>query len=334
METDSQIINPEFRMLKYKKESEDPRYLAYRQKWNYNPTHFKVDKFPLHLDFETTTSCNLRCPFCFQSYDPPQPQKLDFEIYTKVIDEGAANNLYSVKLQYRGEPTLDKRLPEFVAYAKESGILDVMFNTNATLLTENLIYKLIGSGLDKIICSVDGYTKKAYESIRIGAKFETVLENIRNFQRIKKELGIEKPVLRVQMVDTPVNHPQIGNYVNFWGGIADHVAIEDLEDYNIQEESYAFLPNFHCVQLWQRLLILADGDVLPCCRAIRGGTEKLETLGNIADASIKYIWNSKRMKTMRYLHESGVSHRIRMCRLCSLRRNIENKKKCIKSKKL
>ena len=117
MEFDNQIINPEFHILKYKTESEDPRYIFYRRKWNYNPLHFKVDKFPLHLDFETITSCNLRCPFCFHSYDPPQLQKLDFNSYAKVIDEGAVNNLYSIKLQYRGEPTLDKRLPEFIAYA-------------------------------------------------------------------------------------------------------------------------------------------------------------------------------------------------------------------------
>lgn len=326
MEPDNQIINPEFHILKFKKESEDPRYIAYRRKWNYNPTHFKVDKFPLHLDFETSTSCNLRCQFCFQSYDPPQSQKLDFDAYARVIDEGAVNDLYSIKLQYRGEPTLDKRLPEFVAYAKESGIIDVMFNTNATLLTENLIYKLIEGGLDKIICSVDGYTKKTYEKIRVGANFETVLANIKNLQRIKKELGVLKPTLRVQMVDTALTHLQKDSYVNFWGKIADHVAIENLEDYNIQEESYAFLPDFHCAQLWQRLLILADGDVIPCCRATRGGNEKLEVLGNISESKIKDIWNGNQMKKIRLLHKVGASHQIRMCRLCGMRKNIETEK--------
>ena len=201
-----------------------------------------------------------------------------------------------------------------------------MFNTNATLLTEKLIYKLIESGLDKIICSVDGYTEDVYETIRTGAKFETVLANIKNFQHIKKELGIEKPILRVQMVDTPLNHSQIDEYVNFWNKIADHIAIENLEDFNIREESHISLPDFHCVQLWQRLLILADGDILPCCRAVRGGTEKLEVLGNIANTSIKDIWNSKRMREMRFLHQLGTSHEIRMCRLCSIRKNIEKEK--------
>ncbi len=48
----------------------------------------------------------------------------------------------------------------------DKGILEVMFNTNATLLTEKKSRQLINAGIDKISCSIDGYTKEFYEKIK------------------------------------------------------------------------------------------------------------------------------------------------------------------------
>jgi len=319
-------IDLTFHLMKAEYEEDSKAYKEYRRKWNENPKEFIVEDFPIHLDIETITSCNLKCFMCFQSYDPPKPLSMSMDIFKKIIDEGAKKGLCSIKTQYRGEPLLDPRMPEMVKYAKDSDIIEVMFNTNATLLDEEKSRALIEAGLDKLICSVDGCTKDVYENVRIGANFETTLENIKTMQRLKEEMGSKKPIVRVQMVDTPRNHHQIDEYLKFWGEIADHVAIEDMLDWDIKEEDHTPLKDFACAQLWQRLIILADGDVLPCCRATRGGNEKLEVLGNVKEKSISEIWHSDKLNSFRELHKKGDSHKMRLCRLCGMRKSLVEKK--------
>lgn len=312
-------IDSSFHLICKNEKTSSSDYCEYRRKWEDNPNNFITGEFPIHIDIETTTACNLKCFMCFQSYDPPKPAKMSTEMIKKIIDEGAENNLCSIKLQYRGEPLTDVRIPEIVNYAKSRGILEVMFNTNATLLSEEKAYNLIKAGLDKIICSVDGCTKEVYENVRIGGKFEVVLQNIKTMQKLKKELGVDKPVVRVQMVDTPRNHEEIDHYIPFWSEIADEVAIEDMLDWDQTSEDLREFPSFACAQLWQRLIILADGTVLPCCRSTSGGNMVLYSVGNIHEMSLKEIWTGDRMNYLRELHKSGNSDRVKLCRLCGYR---------------
>ena len=318
-------IDPTFHLISAKDEDQTIEYREYRRRWNENPTNYIVEDFPIHLDLETITTCNLKCFMCFQSFDPPKPMKMELKLFKKNIDEGAKKGLCSIKTQYRGEPLLDKRMADMVRYAKDKGIIEVMFNTNATHLSEEMARALIEARLDKIICSVDGYTKKVYESVRIGANFESVLTNIKRLQSLKKSMGSKKPIVRVQMVDTPRNHHQIEGYIKFWGEIADHVGIEDMLDLEATEEDDTPSENFACAQLWQRLIVLADGDVLPCCRVLRGGNEKLEVLGNAYKESLEDMWKGSRMTKLRTLHQEGRSHEIKMCRFCGLRKDIVEK---------
>lgn len=315
-------LDETFHMIEDKGGDTSPEYKEYRRKWVENPNNDIVGDFPIHLDLEANTNCNLKCFMCFQSFDPPKKELMGMEMFKKAIDEGVEKGLCSVKTMYRGEPLLNQDMAEMVRYAKQKGVIEVMFNTNANLLTEEKARELIDAGLDKIICSIDGCTKDVYESVRIGGNFEKVVENLKNLQRIKKERGIKKPVVRVQTVDTPKNHEQIGEYIEFWGKIADQVAVEDMLDWEGEEEDATPLENFSCAQLWQRLIVLADGDVLPCCRAMSGATEKLEVLGNIKNQRLGEIWKSKRLETLRDFHRKGESHKLKMCRLCGLRKQV------------
>jgi radical SAM protein with 4Fe4S-binding SPASM domain len=312
-------VDPNYKIVSQIESKFSVEYLEYRRKWIEYPEKYIVTNAPIHLDIETHTHCNLKCAMCFHSYDPPVPQKMSDEMVYRLIDEAKKSGVCSLKFQYRGEPLLDVRMPSFVKYAKEKGIIEVMFNTNATLLSHSLANQLIDSGLDKIICSVDGYEENMYEKVRVGSNFQKVLNNIRSLQVLKKERNCKTPLIRVQMVETEGNVDQVSEYISFWEDIVDIVGIEKLLDYNIQEENRSVKPDFVCAQLWQRMLVLADGDVLPCCRATRGGNEKLEIIGNIYQNTIEEIWSNSQMTQLRELHKSGESHKIRMCRLCGLR---------------
>jgi sulfatase maturation enzyme AslB (radical SAM superfamily) len=86
-------------------------------KWNY------VAPFPLHVDFEASSNCNLACPMCFRRHmeDTNVYTDMSFDLYKKGVEEG----LCSVKLQSRGESMIHHDLLDLLACTKKRGVLDV-----------------------------------------------------------------------------------------------------------------------------------------------------------------------------------------------------------------
>ena len=49
---------------KFIAQSEPISYISYRLRWKYAPILKKVTSFPIHLDIETTNTCDLKCCMC------------------------------------------------------------------------------------------------------------------------------------------------------------------------------------------------------------------------------------------------------------------------------
>ena len=59
---------------------------------------------------------------------------------------------------------------------------------------------LLNSGLEKLLISFDGLSKKTYEQYRIGADFYNVLKNLIALCERKIELGLKKPIIELQFI--------------------------------------------------------------------------------------------------------------------------------------
>ena len=66
-----------------------------------------------------------------------------------------------------------------------------------------------------------------------------------------------------------------------------------------------------CSDLWQRMTIRANGDVMACCNL----AYKLK-VGNIKEKSIHDIWHGREMNRLRELHLQGRYNEIPLCRSC------------------
>ncbi len=300
---------------------QDERFLEYRRRWFEYPSSFIVGDFPIHLDIESTNACNLRCPFCavtYKNWGPYRCGYMDMALFKRIIDEGVENGLCSIKLSLRGEPMLHPRLVEMVKYAKEKGILDIYFNTNATLLDEDRINQLIDAGLDRISISVEGITKEVYESYRVGAKYEDVLSNLKALKRIRDKRGLSYPQIRVQTVLLPELREGFPQYVEFWQETADEVAYLDTRRETPDDDHRGLVADWACPFLWQRMAILWDGTLLPCL--MHGVSDfNLMSLGNVKEVSIKEMWQGKKATQYRELHKSGQAHKLEACDICSYR---------------
>ncbi len=289
-------------------------YLEYRKCWIENPQNFILRDMPLHLDVESTSYCNLRCTFCDRQIlvDRGMLGSMDFDLFKHILDQfDDENKLWGVKFSYRGEPLLNPNIPEMIRYAKDSGVLDVYFNTNAMLLSEDVCRNIINAGLDRISISVDGVDKESYERVRIGADFDTVVENIETILKIRHELGSSIPKIRIQTVRLPGIDENA--YVQRWKPYADEVAMLEYTDESRRVTGID--AKWACPQLWQRLTIEWDGSVFACNNdCIRG-----LYLGNIKERSIYDCWHDEQLMEVRELHRQGLSHKVKACDGCPWR---------------
>ncbi len=296
-------------------EKKDNNFREYRRKWKEWPEKFHIGEFPLFIDIELTSACNLKCPFCATTFREGMINRgfISFDTVKKIIDEGADNNLYGVKFNIRGEPLLHPQIDEFVGYAKQKGLINVYFNTNAALLTEELSKRLIDAGLDMLSVSFEGYTKDVYEKYRVGAKYETVLSNIENMQALKKKLAVEHPKLRIQTVMFEELEGSLDEYKKFWSERVDEVGFLDYKE--MKEKRTGIRYPWVCPQIWQRMAVLWDGTILPC----NHDDDALLALGNVQQTSIKESWHSEKLNTIRDAHKGAMGYEIAACDGCYLR---------------
>lgn len=296
-------------------ERDEKCFKEYRKKWEEWPQKFHKGDFPLFIDIEVTNACNLRCVFCATTFESKDIEKgfIAHETFKKIIDEGADKGLYGVKFNIRGEPLLHPKIHEFVRYAKQRGLIDVYFNTNATLLTEEIAGRLIDAGLDRLTISFEGYTKGVYEESRVGANYESVLKNIETLKALKKKLGVKNPRTRIQMVLLPGLESIIEGYRDFWMGRVDEIAFLDYKE--MRNKRFGMCYPWACPQLWQRMGVWWDGTILPCNHDDLG----LLSLGNVQEISIKAAWNSKELNACRDKHKLGLAHLVLACDGCCLR---------------
>ncbi len=310
-------VNANFHLLSGQRpfRNKSAAFAEYRKKWAEWPKSFKAGAFPLFIDIETTSVCNLSCDFCATTYRGKKVKKgfIEPSLAKKIIDEGARKGLCGVKFNIRGEPLLHPDIVEFVRYAKVKGLIDVYFNTNAMPLTVKMAEDLIAAGLDRISISFEGYTKKVYERYRKGARYERVLGNIRALQKLKKSLRVRRPVVRIQTVMLPELKEDIERYKSFWSREADEVAFLDYKDMKEKKKGLAY--PWACPQIWQRMAVWWDGTILPCNHDDDG----LLDLGNIRDITIEEAWNSDRLNRIRQAHKNGSAHIINACDGCYLR---------------
>ena len=240
---------------------------------------------------------------------------MDINFYKKIIDECKDNGTKAITLASRGEPTLHPKLPDMLDYAKDK-FLELKLNTNATKLNEKLIRAILKSNVNELTYSVDESEKEKFEKIRVNANFDQVVNNIKLFNKIRKE-EFPNSVTTTRISGVLVNKNQNQEKItNFWKETVDHVVFVKCQSrwdtYNNQKEKIDTPCNF----FWERFYIWFDGITNPCDVDYKSllSPGKLEYGKN----SIKEIWNSKELNKLRNVHLSGNRSRINPCDRCGL----------------
>ncbi len=292
-----------------------PAYWDYRRKWSEYPRQGIVPDFPLCLDIETTNVCDLDCIMCPRTIMIARGSYgkvgyMDFDLFRRLIDQGARYGLPSIKLNYLGEPLLHPDLPKQLRYAKAAGVLDTMFNTNATQLTEEKAHEVLEAGVDNIFFSVDSAYREKYNAIRIGSDFDKVVANIVRFCEIKRKGSYRHVQTRVSLTVMENDLSELEAFKDFWLEHVDVVGFGLYHDLDGIDSPYN--PNFTCAQPFQRMFVMWDGVTPPCCVDYERGY----VTGDARTTDLKAVWDGPAYQRMREAQTTGRYKDIGICNKC------------------
>lgn len=307
---------------KFKSIGWEEEYKTYRKNWSDFALNQIVNKYPLLVDLELASVCNLKCPMCYtitnEFKKKVNTKLMDFDLFKKVIDE-IHNDVPAIRLSLRGESTLHPKFVECIRYAKEKGIKEISTLTNGSKLKLDFFKQIVDAGIDWITISVDGLDEE-YERIRKPLKFKDILEKIKQIKQYKTENNLHKPVIKIQSVWPAIkNNPSL--FYNTFEPISDLIAFNPLIDYLQKDSDIEYIDNFSCPQLYQRLVIGADGLVMMCSN----DEENEHIIGNVNLQSVYEIWHSKALNDIRELHKQPDGFKnINICRKCYIPRKTED----------
>lgn len=243
---------------------------------------------------------------------------MDLDLFRKIIDMAPKSGVYEVALFLGGEPLLHKDLPYMIKYVEDKG-LEARVYTNACLLTREKAQQILDAGLTFMGVSIDGDNKEEYESMRIGANFDEVMDNLISFLKLKKERGLAKPYVSLQMIKLLENpnqdiSPQFK--ARFEGLPIDEFSVRNPHNWRgekdgikQEERGRVYYP---CQVFWSAMSIAWDGRVVGCSADLNGKF----ILGDLNQQTIMEVWNGEEYRRHRRLLKEKRYNELGLCAQC------------------
>jgi radical SAM protein with 4Fe4S-binding SPASM domain len=297
-------------------DSDLPRYLVHRYRYEIFPQTKTIDNFPPYLQIEPTSICNYRCVFCFETDETFTNKKnghmgqMKLDLFKKVIDQ-AEGNIEFISVASRGEPLACSDIVKMLEYTIGK-FLNLKLNTNASLLDEKKCHAILSGGVKTIVFSADAATEPLYSQLRVNGSLSKVLKNIENFKKIKETKYPNNPIIsRISGVKFN-NEQNFNSMEKVWGDLVDQVA---FVNYNPWENSYNKAPNNiidPCSDLWRRMFVWWDGKINPCDVDYKSHL----SVGNFYKNNIQELWNSEKYGLLRETHLNKKRQKISPCSSC------------------
>jgi radical SAM protein with 4Fe4S-binding SPASM domain len=233
---------------------------------------------------------------------------MDYDLFKKGVDECAENGLYSIRLSWRGESTLNPRLLDMIAYARKAGIKEISFLSNGSALTKEFNMGLIKSGLDYITISVDAL-RSNYNKLRAPLDYDQTLQNIKLLYTLKEKYGKGFPKIKVQGIYEYFKGKVKTYYTNLMP-FTDNISFNVKHDYELRNVDQD--DNLFCPYLWQRITVTASG-MIPLCISDWDLDIKI---GDLNKNTIKEVWNGRKMQTLRKQHLANQRLKLKPCQKC------------------
>ncbi|MFC2162698.1 radical SAM/SPASM domain-containing protein [Candidatus Altiarchaeota archaeon] len=275
---------------------------------------FDTPRYPVELNIEVSTVCNLRCIYCESGHKPPQ--FLTPEGFTKIL--AALPAIPCVEFVGLGETLMNPQIDELIGIARKKGMY-TSITTNGTLLTKDMISRLESAGLNELAVSLD-LPSKEVEAIRCGLDFDQLDKNLDNLKHSRLRTLIKavvstdnvdklndlvdyakaKGIPRVRFIEvyTATEYNRTNCEMLFVPrDITSRkiaAAIEHGKSINVIVQN-ATSPQKNCFWPFDLLRMHIDGEIMPCCKLDMGDYG----MGNLFNEGFDGIWFGGKFEGLR-----------------------------------
>ncbi len=281
------------------------RYFFNRVGWFMAPVNRLVTPFPLHVDIETASTCNMNCPMCYRGMLSETGQ-MDPVLYRRIVDECAEEGVFSIRLSWRGETLTHPDIKELIAYACKR-IPSVSFLTNAFYIDDSMSTCLIENGVSYVAVSFDGIGE-VYEKIRAPAKYMENRARLLKLKQLREAAGARRPQVRLCTI-WPAIKDDPEAYYKAMSPVSDYIVYNPYINFT---GPMSIKPDFICQYPWERLVVAHNGES-QCCT---GWNATDIVLGNAREQSLKSMWLSPEMENIRAIHATGCRMKLESCAAC------------------
>ena len=306
------------------------RFLDYREKYNRmlkDEHHKQLLDYPLSVVLELVNRCDLECVMCYQGFrNDTNKVTVNESVLDKIFDDFKKNELSALMLT-ASEPLLYKNIGHVLKRAEEAKIMDTFIFTNGSLLDRKKSEMIINSCVTRLFVSIDAATEETYDKVRIPVgknrlqsnRLELLEKKIKDFIKLRNELGKKLPLTRVSFVALKENQHEIEKFKEKWEGIVDSVEIQRETSINLYkdietlEKDKSYIPkniDYNCNKPWGDMAIYSDGRVGPCCNLVG----RMSPIGNVNEKTVFEIWNGETMSKLREGFKNNSPNDI--CKIC------------------
>jgi len=276
--------------------------------------------FPRTIYLETTNFCNAKCIMCPHEKMERKKGYMSWALFKKIIDECKSfeGEGLSFSLHKDGEPLLDPLFFKRIKYIRDKLTKSkVSFITNAVLLNEEKARLLLDSDVDSVTFSVDGASKKTYESIRKGLSYDLLKRNLDKFFKLKENAS-SKVNVTMQMVVSEENKHEIGGYNDLWKDKVDKVYFKSMHNFlvmatSMKTKALSKKQQRFCEFPFKFLVVYWNGDIGLCC----WDYDNIVDLGSVECDKIEDVYNSNKFKLIRGAMCNMECGELVPCKICS-----------------
>lgn len=276
--------------------------------------NIQAQPFPRLYQLETTSRCNLACPFCPRTTQLVAKNQRDMNSDMSLADFEAVLDkmpwLKSLELFHFGEPFMMNNLHEFIAACKKRGIY-VVIASNLLPATPAKIDKAFEAGLDFLVMDVDSLNAERYASMRVNGKLDKLEKVVRYILEKPRE---ERPycVAQTIMLDGKPEYTPV-DFSHWMGGLMpEEIRYKFLDSFRetvVKKEGLQ--PEELCREAFYGFTVHVNGNVVPCDRDWAGEN----VMGNIFEQDALEIWNGDKFNEFRERMKS--LNKPEMCKLCT-----------------
>jgi len=254
--------------------------------------NYKTPDFPLRLEIELVSDCNLKCTYCPRHLVNELTGYMTLELFKKIIDEAEPHPETTLVLHRRGESMLHPEFNDMLNYVVGK-FKEVQMATNATILNPDK-YQSIVDGLDFLSFSLD--TPDRFNITRLPARYEKVEAKILDFLKFNQG-RVKTQASMVKTQDTTKEMCQ--EFIGIWENKVDRVRIyeEHSTDGNFGSLVNPRSERKPCMMPVYEMLIYDTGVIARC-----NHDWDSDGMGDVTKNTLSEIWHSDKYKNLRWQH--------------------------------